>query len=91
MNLFNYPVVVYPAPKREYGGHSAFVTNVRWLHRLEMDLALATVGRMARRRIRPVVIARRGGVGLRARRPGAAQPTILPVVIGRWFGSRQVQ
>ena len=44
MNLFNYPVVVYPAPKREYGGHSAFVTNVRWLHRLEMDLALATVG-----------------------------------------------
>ena len=44
MNLFHYPVVVYPAPKREYGGHSSFVSNVRWLHRMDRQLAVVTVG-----------------------------------------------
>ena len=44
IHVFNYPVVVYPAPKREYGGHSSFVCNVRWLHRLDGGLALTSVG-----------------------------------------------
>ena len=43
IHLFNYPVVVYPAPKREYGGHSSFVCNVRWLYRVGADSDAADI------------------------------------------------
>jgi microtubule-associated protein-like 6 len=42
--LFNYPCVVKNAPSRSYGGHSSFVTNVRFLYGGSDDLTIISLG-----------------------------------------------
>lgn len=49
MRLFNHPCACKEAMHREYGGHSSFVQNVRWVYRSGSrsnaeGTALATVG-----------------------------------------------